>query len=370
MKAQEFQMIDRRLLTHFDWLTFFIAVSLALVGLLSVYSATHAQSHAIYRKEIYWIATGIAAMSLTVIINYSLLEKYAYAIYASTIALLIAVFVIGRTFSGARRWISMGFFTVQPSELAKLGLIVILARYFSEKETPAKGLALKDLVTPGAFLIIPFLLIAKQPDLGTAIILFMIFCSMVLLVRVRTRTLMGFAIAAAAMAPFAWKALKGYQKARLTSFLDPDSDPLGSGYHLVQSKIAIGSGGVIGKGFLKGTQGKLMFLPEHHTDFIFSVLAEEWGLIGSLTVILLFMGLVLNGLNAANGSKDRFGLLLAFGITSMFFWHAVINLGMVSGMLPVVGVPLPFLSYGGSFMLTSMIAAGLLINIKMRGFIF
>ncbi len=363
-------MIDRRLLTHFDWLTFLIAVSLALVGLLSVYSATHVQSHAIYRKEVYWVAIGIAAMSLTVVINYSLLERYAYVVYASTVTLLIAVFVVGSSFSGARRWISLGFFTLQPSELAKLGLIVILAKYFSEKETPAKGLALKDLLTPGAFLAVPFLLIAKQPDLGTAVILFMIFCSMVLLVRVRTKTLLGFILAAAAMAPFAWRALKGYQKARLTSFLDPDSDPLGSGYHLMQSKIAIGSGGLAGKGFLQGTQGKLMFLPEHHTDFIFSVLAEEWGLMGSMTVLLLFTGLVLSGLNAANGSKDRFGLLMAFGITSMFFWHAVINLGMVSGVLPVVGVPLPFLSYGGSFMLTSMIAAGLLINIRMRRFIF
>lgn len=363
-------MIDRRLLTHFDWLTFLIAVSLALVGLLSVYSATHAQSHAIYRKEVYWVAIGISAMSLTVTINYSLLERYAYAVYASTITLLIAVFVVGSSFSGARRWISLGFFTLQPSELAKLGLIVILAKYFSEKKTDAKGLALKDLLTPGAFLAVPFLLIAKQPDLGTAIILFMIFCSMVLLVRVRTKTLLGFILTAVAMAPFAWKALKGYQKARLTSFLDPDSDPLGSGYHLMQSKIAIGSGGFTGKGFLQGTQGKLMFLPEHHTDFIFSVLAEEWGIIGSVTVLLLFTGLILSGLNAANGSKDRFGLLMAFGITSMFFWHAVINLGMVSGVLPVVGVPLPFLSYGGSFMLTSMIAAGLLINIRMRRFIF
>lgn len=363
-------MIDRRLLTHFDWLTFLIAVSLALVGLLSVYSATHIQSHAIYRKEVYWVAIGIAAMSLTVFINYSLLERYAYAVYASTVTLLIAVFIVGSSFSGARRWISLGFFTLQPSELAKLGLIVILAKYFSEKATPAKGLALKDLLTPGAFLAIPFLLIAKQPDLGTAIILFMIFCSMVLLVRVRTKTILGFILAFTAMAPFAWKGLKSYQKARLTSFLDPDSDPLGSGYHLMQSKIAIGSGGFAGKGFLHGTQGKLMFLPEHHTDFIFSVLAEEWGLMGSVAVLLLFTGLILSGLNSANGSKDRFGLLMAFGITSMFFWHAVINLGMVSGVLPVVGVPLPFLSYGGSFMLTSMIAAGLLINIRMRRFIF
>lgn len=363
-------MIDRRLFTHIDLVTVVITLALAAVGLVTVYSATHSQSPAIYQREFYWVIIGGACMLLAIIINYIWIERLAYFIYGSTLLLLVAVFVIGHSSAGAKRWISLGFFTLQPSELAKLGLIVVLAKYFSTKSFSHKGMSFKDLMIPGCFMLVPFLLIAKQPDLGTGIILWMIFWSVVLTVKVRPRVLIGLFTAMAAMAPFAWKALKGYQKARLTSFLDPGADPLGTGYHLMQSKIAIGSGGFFGKGFTKGTQGKLMFLPEHHTDFVFAVLAEEWGLIGSFVVLSLFLGLILEGLNGASNAKDRFGFLMAFGITSMFFWHVIINLGMVSGILPVVGVPLPFVSYGGSFLITSMTAAGILINIKMRRFIF
>jgi len=363
-------MIDRRLFTHIEWLTLALTIALAVIGLATVYSATHSQSPSIYRKEVYWVILGSLFMIAALVINYIWIERLAYFIYGSTVLLLISVFIIGHSAAGARRWISLGFFTLQPSELAKLGLIVVLAKYFSTRSFSHKGMSLKDLVIPGMLMLVPFLLIAKQPDLGTGIILWMIFCSVVLTVKVRPRVLIGMFASFAALAPFAWKALKGYQKARLTSFLNPGADPLGSGYHLMQSKIAIGSGGFFGKGFTKGTQGKLMFLPEHHTDFAFAILAEEWGLIGSFVVISLFLGLILEGLNTASTSKDRFGFLMAFGITAMFFWHVVINLGMVSGILPVVGVPLPFVSYGGSFLITSMTAAGLLINIKMRRFIF
>ncbi len=363
-------MIDRRLFTHIEWLTLALTLALAAVGLATVYSATHAQSPMIYRKEVYWVVIGSAFLLAAVIINYIWIERFAYFIYGATVVLLASVFVIGHASAGAKRWISLGFFTLQPSELAKLGLIIILAKYFSERSFSHKGMSLKDLAVPALFMFVPFALIAKQPDLGTGIILWMIFWSVVLTVKVRLRVLAGMFAAFAALAPFAWKALKGYQKARLTSFLDPGADPLGSGYHLMQSKIAIGSGGFFGKGFMKGTQGKLMFLPEHHTDFAFAVLSEEWGLIGSFVVLSLFLALILEGLNTASSSKDRFGFLMAFGITAMFFWHVTINLGMVSGVLPVVGVPLPFVSYGGSFLITSMTAAGLLINVKMRRFIF
>ncbi|MBI5492106.1 MAG: rod shape-determining protein RodA [Deltaproteobacteria bacterium] len=363
-------MIDRRLFTHFDWLILSVIMILALVGLASVYSATYTHQPGIYRKEFYWVLIGSFSMLVAIVVNYSLLERLAYFIYGSTIFLLISVFAVGSSFSGAKRWISLGFFTLQPSELAKLGLIIMLAKFFSEKPVPPRGLGVKDLAVPGAILMAPFLLIAKQPDLGTAIILWMIFWSIVLLVRVRARVLATLFGLGAAAAPFGWMMLKGYQKARLTSFMNPDADPLGSGYHVMQSKIAIGSGGFLGKGFLQGTQGKLMFLPEHHTDFIFSVLAEEWGLVGSVFVLGLFFTLIASGLNTAMSAKDRFGFLMAFGITAMFFWQVVINLGMVSGVLPVVGVPLPFISYGGSFLITSMISAGILLNINMRRFIF
>lgn len=363
-------MIDRRLLTHFDWLTLGVTAGLVFIGFLSVYSATHIHMPGLYQKEIYWIIIGGSFLLITLAIDYAFLERFAFVIYGASIVLLILVFIIGSTMGGARRWISLGFFMLQPSELSKLALIIILAKHFSGKAVSAKGMGIKDLAMPGLLLVIPFLLIAKQPDLGTAIILWMIFWSMVLTVKLRLRVIAGFLLAFAAMAPFGWHALKGYQKARLTSFLAPEADPLGTGYHVMQSKIAIGSGGVIGKGYMSGTQGKLMFLPEHHTDFIFASFSEEWGLIGSLLVLSLFFVFTLSGLNAASTSKDRFGFLLALGATSMVFWHVVINLGMVSGVLPVVGVPLPFISYGGSFMLTCLIAAGLILNVKMRRFIF
>ncbi len=363
-------MIDRRLITHFDWLTFSTVLTLAFIGFASVYSATHAHQPAVYRKEFYWLIIGGSFMLVSVVLSYSLLESFGYIFYAASNLALVLVYIIGSSFGGARRWISLGFFSLQPSEIAKLALIVALAKYFSSKPIPPKGMGIKELIVPGLLMAAPFLLIAKQPDLGTAIIIWMIFWSMVLIVKVRFRTVIALVVSFALAAPFFWMALKDYQKARLSSFLNPGADPLGSGYHVLQSKIAIGSGGLIGKGFMDGTQGKLMFLPEHHTDFIFAALAEEWGLLGSVILLSLFMTLVLSGINTANNSKDRFGFLLAFGVTAMFFWQIVINLGMVSGMLPVVGVPLPFISYGGSFLITSMISAGLLLNVHMRRFIF
>lgn len=362
--------IDRRLLTHFDWLLFGVTTALALIGLVSVYSAIYVKTPSIYKKEIYWIVMGTLLMLGAAIVNYSLLERFAYAVYGASIGLLIAVFAIGKEAAGAKRWIGLGFFTIQPSEFAKVALILALAKYLGSKTIPAEGLRLRDLTIPWLIALVPFMLIAKQPDLGTGIIVLLIFASMVLIVKVRLRVLVGAGLLGAGLAPFVWKALKGYQKARLMSFLDPGLDPRGTGYHIMQSKIAIGSGGLLGKGFTKGTQGKLMFLPEHHTDFIFSAFAEEWGAVGALVVITLFAVFVISGLNAAGNAKDKFGFLVGYGITAMIFWHAVINMGMVSGLLPVVGVPLPFVSYGGSFLMTCMLGAGILISIRMRRFMF
>lgn len=363
-------MIDRRLFTHFDWALLSVMLALVFIGFASIYSATHAHMPSIYTKDIYWIVIGSALMLVAIVINYSYLERFSYVFYGLSLVLLVSVFFIGSSFSGAKRWISLGFFTLQPSEFAKLALIIMLARHFNEKLIHDRGMGLKDLAVPAVIMIVPFLLIAKQPDLGTGIILWMIFWSMAFMVKIRTKVIAGLGAFFAAMAPFGWVFLKDYQKARITSFMSPESDPLGSGYHVMQSKIAIGSGGFFGKGFMEGTQGNLMFLPEHHTDFIFASLAEEWGFVGAAVVLGLFLALIISGVNTANSSKDRFGFLVAFGITAMFFWQIVINLGMVAGVLPVVGVPLPFISYGGSFLITSMIAAGLLLNINMRRFIF
>jgi rod shape determining protein RodA len=342
-------MFDRRLLLHIDWLLLSVTVLLALGGLASIYSTTYSQGLYLYQKQIWWLIIGSILILPVIALDYSLLERYAYPIFTLAVVVLVITLVLGRSVAA---------------------FVVVLARHLGSLNIPREGLGLKPLFIPAALLLVPFLLVAKAPDLGTALIFFLIFSSMMLAVKVRIRTIVGIVIALAPAVPLAWMALKDYQKARLLGFIDPTEDPLGSGYHVLQSKIAIGSGGLLGRGFTKGTQGSLMFLPEHHTDFIFPIVAEEWGVIGSLTLLALFLTLVLRGLNTAKNSKDRFGLLLALGITSMFFWHILINIGMTSGLLPVVGVPLPFFSYGGSFLVTSLISVAILVNISMRRFIY
>ncbi len=364
------QLIDRRLLAQIDWTLIAVTIMLAAIGLATIYSATYTQGFYIYNKHISWLLIGTIFFVVAVIIDYSLLERYGYIIYGISLFMLVYVLIFGHAVAGTYRWISLGFISFQPSEFAKLALIVALAKYFSTKNIARSGMTIKDLLKPAVILIVPFLLVAKEPDLGTALVFALIFCSMIFVIKVRTRTLILTFLAFSPIVPLAWTSLKAYQKARLLSFISPSSNTLGQGYHLLQSKIAIGSGGVLGKGFTNGTQGTLRFLPEHHTDFIFPIFAEEWGFMGSFVLIVLFLMLILRGLNAAGLSKDRFGFIVALGISLMFFWHAIINLAMVCGLMPVVGMPLPFLSYGGSFLIASLIGIGILINIGMRRFIF
>ncbi|MBI3399135.1 MAG: rod shape-determining protein RodA [Deltaproteobacteria bacterium] len=364
-------MIDRRLLLHFDWVVFLVTIFLCIIGILNIYSATFMDSgNKLYEKQLIWFLIGLTFMIFATFVNYIYLERLAYPIYSVAIIFLIATLLTGHTTGGAKRWLHIGFASFQPSEFAKIALILILSKYFSTVRVSLKGLSLKELMLPSIFAFIPFILIAKQPDMGTAVITFIIFASMVIFAKVRLKLLIVIIAVTLPLIPLAWRFLKDYQKARLMSFLDPALDPLGTGYHIMQSKIAIGSGGILGNGFTNGTQGQLRFLPEHHTDFIFSVLAEEWGFIGSFIVLILHFVLVLWGLNIAQNAKDRLGAFLAFGISLMFLWHILINVGMVTGMLPVVGVPLPFMSYGGSFLITTMIGAGILTNVSMRRFIF
>src|SRR3989338_5668589 len=364
-------MIDRRLFLHFDWVVFLVTIFLCLIGILNIYSAALMDSdNNLYEKQLIWFSIGLALMILATLVNYIHLERLAYPIYIIAIILLISTILTGRTAGGAKRWLSIGFASFQPSEFAKIAIILILSKYFSAIKIPFRGLSLKELIVPSVIAFIPFILIIKQPDMGTAVIIFLIFASMVIFAKVRLKLLIGITAISLPLIPIAWHFLKDYQKARLMSFLDPTLDPLGTGYHIMQSKIAIGSGGIIGNGFTNGTQGQLRFLPEHHTDFIFSVLAEEWGFIGSFIVLILYFVLVLWGLNIAQNAKDRLGAFLAFGVSFMFLWHILINIGMVTGMMPVVGIPLPFMSYGGSFLISSMIGAGILANVSMRRFIF
>jgi len=367
-------MIDRRLLTNFDWGLLLLVLIIAAIGVVNISSATasYALVDTPYQlRQIYWILIGLFLVMLLCSIDYHIFSDISYWLYGIAVMLLLVVLVMGKSSMGATRWLQLGFIGFQPSELMKIVIITVFARYFTSTVVPPGGMKLKDLFYPFLLLSVPVVLIMKQPDLGTAILVALIAFSMILFVGIRLRTVLTLALAAFPSVFLGWRFyLRDYQKARILNFLSPERDPLGSGYHIIQSKIAIGSGGFLGKGFQQGTQTQLRFLPEQHTDFAFSVFAEEWGFLGSLLVIVLYLCMVLWGLNIARRCNDYFGSLMAVGVTAMLAWHIIINMGMVIGLFPVVGVPLPLFSYGGTSMVTSMIGFGILLNIRMRRFMF
>ena len=365
-------MFDRRLVENFNWGLLGLTVLVAVVGVGTLYSAVTAGPDAslsgLYTKQLVWYGIGFAFMMLSFIFNYRLLERWSMVIYAGCVFLLIYVLFFGKSAGGSTRWVSLGPASLQPSELAKIGVIIYLASYYSKCIT-TEGLVFKELFRPVVIVLIPFVLIVKQPDLGTALLIVFIAGVMTVFTKIERRTFFYLIGSGLICAPMVWFFLKGYQKQRILTFLNPERDPLGTGYHIIQSKIAIGSGMLTGKGFLKGTQNALAFLPEQQTDFIFSVLAEEWGLLGAAALLLLFALILIAGLNIANSCRDPFGVLLAVGITALIFFEIFVNIGMVMGLLPVVGVPLPFISYGGSSIISKMICIGLLLNVSMRRFL-
>ena len=364
--------IDRRLFIHFDWTLLGIVFLIATIGILNLYSGTakiEMPGTPLYLKQIFWLLIGLAMMVTIAFIEYRFYSDVAYIAYPIALFLLIVVLGYGLITSGAQRWVKIGSLSFQPSEFVKISLILALAKFF-HRPPHRKGYSLKQLPLPFLLLLLPMGLILKQPDLGTAIILLLVFFSILIFVKIRWSSLLTIGLAGGAAVPLLWSFLKEYQKKRIITFFNPDLDPLGAGYHLIQSKIAVGSGGILGKGFMKGTQSKLGFLPEQQTDFIFSALGEEWGLVGSLFIVGLYLVLILWGLRIAVQAKDRFGAILAFGVVAMLFWHVFINIGMVLGMMPVVGIPLPLLSYGGSFIISTLIGVGLLLNVSMRRYLF
>jgi rod shape determining protein RodA len=365
-------MFDRRLVQNFDWLLLALILTIAGIGIVNLYSAGYNRTPGgitpVYLKQVYWLIVGLWVMFLTLTIDYRHLERLAYPLYILSIILLLAVMVAGKTVSGSKRWLGAGFLTFQPSELVKIGIILVLARHF-HRFSPEKTLNFKDIIYPLVLILIPAALIVKQPDLGSAILVTLVGVSMILLVGVNWRTLLAGVVVLLGSIPVVWPFLKEYQKQRVRIFLDPEQDPLGAGYHIIQSKIAVGSGQFWGKGFLQGTQSQLHFLPEQHTDFVFSVFAEEWGFVGSALLVVLYLDLSLWGLLIARSCKERFGQLLALGVTALLFWQVFINLCMVTGLMPVVGIPLPLFSYGGSSLITTMFALGLLLNLRMRRFL-
>jgi rod shape determining protein RodA len=365
-------MFDRRLIENFDWGFVVLIFLIGTVGLVILYSALTAGNdagvvHLLFKKQVIWMGAGCIIMMICLTIDFRELDKLNLLIYALCIGMLIAVILFGRIGGGSRRWLVIGFVRIQPSELMKIALIISLASAYSTLVSQT-GLNFRKLIKPIVLCTIPFVLIVNQPDLGTGLLLLLIAGSITLFVKVEKRVFFTFFGICLGAIPLVWFALKDYQKSRILIFLNPDRDPLGTGYHIIQSKIAIGSGMLTGKGFLKGTQNALSFLPEQHTDFIVSVLAEEWGLVGCSILLLLYFFLLFWGLNIAYNCRNMFGSILAFGVTTMIFWQIFINIGMVMGLMPVVGVPLPMVSYGGSSVVTNMVGFGILLNISMRKF--
>ena len=363
--------IDRRVLLNFEWVLPMLVLLICAIGLINLYSAGHnlqVSANPPYLKQAYWVVMGMGLMILTFSVDYRIIVRYGYLIYGFSILLLVAVFLYGHMTNGSQRWLVLWGFSFQPSELVKLTMIIALAKYIDEHKAQG-GYTLATLVVPFIFVSIPCLLILKQPDLGTALFLLILFFSIVLFVGIQKRTFVTLLGTGFFLLPLLWIFMKDYQKERLLTFLNPELDPLDSGYHIIQSIIAIGSGGILGKGFLKGTQSQLKFLPEQQTDFVFSVFAEEWGFLGVIVLLILFLALILWGFRIGRRARDLPGLLIAYGATVYIFWAMFINIGMVLGLLPVVGIPLPFFSYGGSSMVVLMVSIGLMMNVSMRRFV-
>lgn len=351
-----------RKLLSLNWLFVLLVVAVAGIGFAMLYSAADGQLDPWASRQMTRFAAGLAIMLGVALVDVRHWLRGAYLFYLAVFASLVAVEVVGSEGMGARRWIDLGFFAVQPSEFMKVGLVLALARYFHGLRAES-AVRLRHLVAPLPLVIAPAALILRQPDLGTAAMLLAIGAVMFFLAGVRLRVFAVLGAAALASVPVTWRFLHDYQRQRVLSFLDPESDPLGAGYHIIQSKIALGSGGVFGRGFLQGTQSHLSFLPERQTDFIFTMYAEEFGLIGALVLLGLYLLLLVYGVAIALRARSQFGRLLAMGVMTTFFLYVFVNVAMVTGLIPVVGAPLPLVSYGGTAMLTVLFGFGLVLGV-------
>ncbi len=384
-----------RLLRELDWTLLLAVLALCAVGLVMVYSATRADMgpastrqlappSPLAEKQALWMVIGFGAFLLTLMLDYERIARWHIPIYAGTLVLLAAVLVVGRAPTGASSWFAIGGFHLQPSELSKIAIVLSLAAFLSRRIDSIGRLrvVLESLL----IVTIPVLLVLVQPDFGTALVVIAIWFGALYLAGARSWHLA--AVLATGVAAFAlmWNldrlplryaprpiaklaakvGLKDYQKRRLTIFLNPQADPLGAGYHIIQSKVAVGSGGILGRGLFHGTQSRLRFIPERHTDFIFSVIGEELGLVGCAVVLMLFLFVFWRGLRIAIRAREPLGSLVAAGAISMLIFHAIVNIGMSVNIMPITGLPLPFVSYGGSNLLVSFIAFGLLQNVHMR----
>ena len=359
-------MFERRLYHHIDWSLVAALLALCVLGLAMIYSATGGPTR-VYTTQIYGILLGLVAFGLCLSIDYQSLGDKSHWIYLGVLVLLGYVLLFGAVRGGSRRWIDLGVFNLQPSEFVKVALALMLAKHFGEGR---RGVATRtDLVIGWAITLIPLLLISRQPDLGTAVTLVPVFLAVAYLAGMPLRIFGVLALAAVLMAPIAWKfALQDYQKERISTFLDPSQDVKGAGYQQIQARITVGSGGLWGKGFTKGTQGQLRFLPVAHNDFIFSVLAEEQGFAGVLVALGLYLFVIVRGMASARLAKDRLGAYLVLGVLAAFSFQVIYNIAMSAGLAPVKGLTLPLMSYGGSSMIATLAGFGLILNVRMRRF--
>jgi rod shape determining protein RodA len=366
--------IDRRRLYHLDWFLILNGLAIVAVGFLNLFSASRSVdggSYGLVVKQMMALMVGIIVLFSILAYDYRLIAGYSRYFYIGVISLIGIVFILGTIAGGAKRWLTFGGFALQPSELMKPVIVLLLANMLHQRKKENEPLDLKDIALPLVYILIPCILILKQPDLGTAIVI-LISCLCIFWFVGLTKSTYAFLCAVGLpLIPLLWRfGMKPYQKMRILSLINPDLDPSGYGYHSIQAKIAVGSGGLFGKGFLNGTQHKLRFIPEHHTDFIFTVFGEEWGFIGSAVLFLLFASFIYRCLKISENTSDPLGSTITFGMASIIFIQFTVNILMAINLAPVVGIPLPFISYGGSSLISMTIVVAFMLNVNMRRYMF
>jgi rod shape determining protein RodA len=361
--------VDRRLVLGLDWVMLGAVLLLAALGIATIFSATHETRHAdLYLKQLYAIGLGLVALVLALAVDYRRLADRAPLFYAAALGVLAYLLLLGPRIAGTQRWLMLGSLQVQPAELVKIAAALLAAKVLGESRKESLGLL--DVAAPGAALGLLALLIAAQPDLGTAFCIVPLFLTTAFLAGLRMRAVITLLAVLALVGGLGWRyALKDYQKSRIYSFLDPSLDPKGVGYQKIQSQIAVGSGGLLGKGYLKGSQSQLGYLPARHTDFAFSVLAEEQGFLGVALALGLYLLVLWRALETAQLARDRVGAFLAAGLAAVLAFQVVYNVAMVAGLVPVKGLPLPLMSYGGSSIVATLLAVGLILNVRVRRFV-
>jgi rod shape determining protein RodA len=360
-------MLERRLYFHIDWALVGALFALCGMGILMIYSATQNSAPRLYVSQLYALGLGAIALVVMLAVDYRTLADRSHLIYLGVVCLLLYVLFFGVVRGGARRWIPLGFFNLQPSEFARMAVALVLAKYFGENRRG--NVTVTDLAIAGGLALLPVLLIMRQPDLGTAVTVIPVYLAIAYVAGLPTRILAVAAIVAVLAAPVAWKfVLKDYQRQRVLTFVDPSKDTRGAGYQQIQARITTGSGGLWGKGFMKGTQGQLRFLPVAHNDFIFSVWGEEQGFVGVIVALGLYLFVIIRSMDAARLAKDRLGAYLVLGIVAGFTFQVLYNVSMSAGLAPVKGLTLPLMSYGGSSLIATLAGFGLILNVRMRRF--